>query len=110
VYYEVKEKFSRFQSPNDLVNFAKSATILDNYRADDIVNIECCESNKNVCHGREGFSDDFFYFYSHVITNSHFSVGWNNNGCASYIECNTYPVSSKQLGSNAGISIAMQNA
>jgi len=46
-----KEKILNFQSHTELLNFARSATILENYEANDDVNIECCEPNENVCHG-----------------------------------------------------------
>jgi len=71
VHYEVREKISNFQCHDDLLNFASSITILLNYEVDDVVNIKCCKPNENVCHGREGSKDDFFYFYSHVIVDSH---------------------------------------
>lgn len=53
------------------MNFANSITILENFSVKDIVNIEYCESNENVCHDQEGVTDDFFYFYSCFIIDSH---------------------------------------
>lgn len=29
----------------------------------ELVNINCCETNENVCYGGEVFHEDFFYFY-----------------------------------------------
>jgi len=38
VHYEVREKFSNFQCCDDLLNFARSATILENCEVDDVIN------------------------------------------------------------------------
>jgi len=71
VDYKVHEEFSVFRSHEKLINFASVVSIMESSGTDGIVHIECCEDNENVCHGREGFDEDFFYFYTCVFTDSH---------------------------------------
>jgi len=45
-----------------LVDFANVPSMLESSIDDDIVNIDCCVMNENVCHGREGADEEFSIF------------------------------------------------
>ena len=63
VNYKVLEEFSVFRTCKDLVEFANVASILESSTNGEIVNIDFCEANENVCHDREGSEKVFFFYF-----------------------------------------------
>jgi len=67
----VREFFSKYRSATELRNFVSHSPIYHSDIANDIISFRRVGEVDNVCHGREGDSYDFFYFYACFFKDLH---------------------------------------
>jgi len=67
----VREYFSKYKWYSSIRRFAEAYAILDEDSPDEAVSLDRVGRVDNACHGREGYSDEFFYMYVVLLRNLH---------------------------------------
>jgi len=67
----VREYFSKYQSSSSIRKFAAAYAILDEDSPDEAVSLDQVSRADNACDGRGGYSDEFFFMYSVLLTSLH---------------------------------------
>ena len=71
VHKGVHEYFSKYQSSSSIRKFAAAYAILDEDSPDEAVSLDQVSRADNACDGRGGYSDEFFFMYSVLLTSLH---------------------------------------
>jgi len=84
---KVRENFSQYRYSSTLRNFLSSIYIYFPNATEEIVSFWRARAIDNVCHGREGENDEFFYFYECLFTDLHvrFSLSEFQMGVLRYL-------------------------
>ena len=67
----MREYFLKYKWSSSIRRFVEAYAILDEDSPDEVVSLDRVARVDNACHGREGYSDEFFYMYVVLFTNLH---------------------------------------